>query len=157
MYFNAIFYSQDIKRRLATESSIFESVDKFYRLLMKRVNLNNNVIKVMVLEGKLLDHLKKHNNSLEIIQRNLSSYLEDKRLIFPRFYFLSDDELLKVLASAGNPASLQQYIAKCFENINKLDYGEDSKAADITGMTSAEGEKVSFGGRVLKARGNVEE
>ncbi|OMJ83653.1 hypothetical protein SteCoe_15380 [Stentor coeruleus] len=157
LYFNAIFASQDIKRRLATETQIYESVDKFYRTFMKKLYLNNNALRVMVLEGKLLDYLKKHNNSLEIVQRNLSQYLEDKRIIFPRFYFISDEELLKVLAQAGNPLSLQPYIAKCFENIYRLEFGEDIKAADVIGMVSSEGESVSFGGRVLKARGNVEE
>lgn len=157
MYFSAIFASQDIKRRLASESQTYESVDKFYRHFMKRVNLNNNAIKIMVTEGKLLEQLKKFNNSLEVVQKNLSQYLEDKRVIFPRFYFISDDELLKVLAQAGNPLSLQPFISKCFENIHRLEFGEDLKAADIIGMVSSEGENVSFGGRVLKARGNVEE
>ena len=65
--------------------------------------------------------------------------------------------MLKVLAQSGNPLLLQQYISKCFDNINRLEFSEDLKLADITGMISSEGENVSFGGRVLKARGNVEE
>lgn len=157
MYFYAIFSSQDIKRRLASETQIFESVDKFYRTLMKKVNLSNNALKVMVLEGKLLESLKKHNNSLDLVQRNLSQYLEDKRMIFPRFYFISDEELLKILAQSSNPLSLQGYITKCFENIYRLEFGEDLKSSDILGMISSEGENVSFGGKMLKARGNVEE
>jgi dynein heavy chain len=157
MYFSAIFSSQDIKRRLASESQTYETVDKFYRHFMKRVNLNNNAIKIMVIEGKLLEQLRKFNTSLEVVQKNLSQYLEDKRAIFPRFYFISDDELLKVLAQAGNPISLQPLISKCFENIHRLEFGEDLKAADVLSMVSSENETVSFGGRVLKARGNVED
>ena len=157
MHFQAIFASQDIKRRLTTETQIFESVDKFYRTLMKKVNLNNNALRLMVLEGKLLEHLKKHNNSLDIVQRNLSQYLEDKRMIFPRFYFISDEELLKVLAKAGTPLALQPFINKCFENIHHLEFSEDLKSGDILAMVSSNGENVSFGGRILKARGNIEE
>lgn len=157
IYFHSIFASQDIKRRLANETQIFESVDKFYRALMKKVSLNNNALKVMVHDGKLLENLRKFNNSLDAVQRNLTQYLEDKRMVFPRFYFISDDELLKVLANSANPLLLQPYISKCFENIYRLEFSEDLKSGDILAMVSREGEVVSFDGRLLKTRGNVED
>ena len=34
---------------------------------------------------------------LDICQKALSNFLEDKRSAFPRFYFIGDDDLLEVL------------------------------------------------------------
>lgn len=92
-----------------------------------------------------------------MIQKSLSEYLETKRRYFPRFYFLSDEELLEILADTKDPLKVQKHINKCFEAINLLDFSEYQ---EVMGMISAEKEKVPFTKKIDvnegERKGNVE-
>lgn len=54
------------------------------------------------------------------MQRALEQYLETKRHVFPRFYFISNEDLLEILANARKPELIQVHIKKLFENIKFL-------------------------------------
>lgn len=60
------------------------------------------------------------NIKLEEIQKALDLYLETKRQIFPRFYFLSNDDVLEILGQSQNPQAMQPHLKKCFDNIKSL-------------------------------------
>lgn len=89
---------------------------------------------------------------MDFVQKSLADYLETKRMIFPRFYFLSDDELLEILAQTKNVRAVQPYLNKCFENMKQLRFEEDM---EITRMYSAENEEVYLRPSIYPV-GNVE-
>lgn len=78
--------------------------------------------------------------------------METKCSAFPRFYFLSNDDLLQILSQAKDPKAVQPHLHKCFENIASLDFQSDLL---ITAMNSGEDEKVEFI-KKFYPKGNVE-
>lgn len=48
---------------------------------------------------------------LDNCQKSLNDYLDTKRTAFPRFFFISDDELLSILGSI-DPQCVQEHIVK---------------------------------------------
>lgn len=67
-------------------------------------------LKVFIYFTGLLDTLNDMNLKLEEIQKSLDMYLETKRQIFPRFYFLSNDDLLEILGQSKNPEAVSSIV-----------------------------------------------
>jgi dynein heavy chain len=140
MYLEPIFSSDDIKEKMKTEKGKFDLVDRAWRSAMEIYSKDSNIWETIETD-KLKSDFDASNNLLDEIQKSLSEYLETKRRFFPRFYFLSDEELLEILAQTKDPETVQRHINKCFEAISQLQF---TKQQHVCAMISAEKEKVDF-------------
>ncbi|XP_015175416.1 PREDICTED: dynein heavy chain 3, axonemal [Polistes dominula] len=154
MYLEPIFSSEDIMRQMPTEAKNFRRIDKIWRNIMIYVTNNKRVIDATDMPN-MLQEFKLCNTLLEEIQKGLNEYLEKKRLFFPRFFFLSNDELLEILSETKDPQRVQPHLKKCFEGISKLRFTKDE---EIIGMLSREEEYIPFSGKIYPAdaKGMVE-
>ncbi|KAK0163654.1 hypothetical protein PV327_007315 [Microctonus hyperodae] len=147
LYLEGIFIGGDIRIQLPEETRKFDEIDKAFKQHMfdtaKRLN---------VYDCCMIPQCKKIFNDLiaglDKCQKSLIDYLTSKRIIFPRFNFLSDDELLRILGS-NNLRAIQENITKMFDNLEKFQF-ENVKINEInvrimaSALISCENEIMNF-------------
>ena len=93
----AVFTGGDIAKQMPGESRKFQGIDKSWLRLMEKAVETKKVIPCCqndILKQFLPDLYK----NLELCQKSLDIYLERKRKMFPRMYFVSGPTLLKILS-----------------------------------------------------------
>ena len=117
--FNSAGIQEEVKNIL--DSDAFLKVDEAWREIMNELKNDTKVLNLGRIKD--LEHiLSSAHESLENIQKNLNEYLENKRKAFPRFYFLSNEDLIQILGDVQNPKKIQQHLKKCFEGIDRVTF-----------------------------------
>jgi dynein heavy chain, axonemal len=136
------------------EGELFGQVDLIYKKYMEVVVQEPSVM-ITAPQPDLLEDMTKANIMMEKISAGVNDYLEKKRLFFPRFFFLSNDEMLEILSETKDPLRVQPHLNKCFEGIYRLNFNDLLEAVS---MISVEKEEVEFLRKVstAEAKGSVE-
>mmetsp|Transcript_20668 Transcript_20668/g.31553 ORF Transcript_20668/g.31553 Transcript_20668/m.31553 type:complete len:698 (-) Transcript_20668:2978-5071(-) len=140
MYLEPIFSSGDIMNTMPLEGKMFNEVDAHWKNTMNSINEEPCIMDLADKEN-IMQHFQEANKKLDKIQKSLSDYLEQKRLIFARFFFLANEDLLQILAQTKNPRLVQAHMDKCFEGIQRVQFTDQDH---VYGMISAEQEIVGF-------------
>ncbi|CBZ37876.1 dynein heavy chain, putative [Leishmania donovani] len=136
-------YLEPIFRRgaLPHEKQRFDRIDSAYLTVMKAVE-NDTRLMALAEHTEFKATLHDVSEQLERCQKALNEYLESKRDGFPRFYFISDDDLLEILAQSKNPSVIQSHLKKLFMGIHSVQF--DAQRENILQIQSLEGEVVTL-------------
>lgn len=136
IYLEPIFMSEDINKSLPHESAKFKETNAELRsfLLQRR---RDPSLKSICRDNDQLHSLTRMLESLQNIDKNLENYLDKKRNVFPRFYFLSSEALIELLSNSKNPEKVQKFLKNLFDGISRFNFNSEGH---IVELVSSEGE-----------------
>jgi dynein heavy chain, axonemal len=141
----------DISKQLPEEYVLFVRINNDFTQTMTRL-YNEPKAQMTCCESDILIIINRMDEGLERIQKSLDHYLETKRMVFPRFYFVSDDDLLEILGQSRDPIAVQKHIKKCFEGVKSLKIippGPTNKTYEAIYMIAPDTETAPFADNVV--------
>lgn len=154
-YMEAVFSGGDIVKQLPIEAKRFAGIDRSFVKVVAAARGARSVVAACVVSDLLPTTLPGLLESLELCSKSLTAYLEGKRALFPRFYFVSDPTLLEILSLGSDPAAVVPHFQSgLFDALAGVTFDKKDPLKMIE-MSSSQGEHVKLDAPV-DAGGTVE-
>ncbi|KJP87906.1 hypothetical protein AK88_02510 [Plasmodium fragile] len=118
LYLSRIFVLTDISKQLTNESKKYKLIYSNFLNLCKLIEEDKKLEKFCARKDTKEKLVELYNN-LNLLLKSINEYLDLKREIFNRFYFLSTDDLINLISSNIND-QINTYLFKIFNSIYKL-------------------------------------
>ncbi|ABN68600.2 Dynein heavy chain, cytosolic (DYHC) [Scheffersomyces stipitis CBS 6054] len=141
VYLDGVFGNRanDIKSLLPIESTRFSNLSYELHNVLKRIYRFQTALDVLLITD-IQSVFDKFHESLIKVRKSLADYLEKQRELFPRFYFVGNEDLLDIIGSSGDITRINRHLKKMFAGISKIEVNKENST--IVAVFSEEGEKV---------------
>lgn len=116
---STLFKQSIVREQLPHQTTRFEIIRKKWQTIVQHSKSDTKIFNVCSYQNMLEDFIE-NNKSLQIILESISPYLESKRKLIPRLYFLSNLEVLTLLSTKDFGVFTKQ-ITKVMMNIQRID------------------------------------
>lgn len=143
---NLFIGSDEVKKELPKQSEAFIGIDQEVKRILadgyaKQVALN------FCQQDWVIPALEKVEKELSVCEKALFDFMATKRAAFPRFHFVSQNDLLDILSNGNNPSKIMVHMPKIFQAIETLelkDAGGNNKPKAVGMHASVGKEYVDF-------------
>lgn len=97
-----------------------------------------NILNFCTIDG-MYKKLDKIQGELKVCEKALNQYLDSKRKAFPRFYFVSVNDLLDILSNGNSPLKVNKHSPKIFQAVEMFNMEEGGDRPSVIGLKSGVG------------------
>ena len=113
-YLEPLFiHSEEVKRELPEDAARFSAIDVSVKATLIKGWETKNV-RVAFNEDGLFEKLEGIQEQLDLCKKSLADFLDGRRRQFPRYYFVSEADLLDILSNGNKPESILSHVPKIY-------------------------------------------
>ncbi|UJR24993.1 hypothetical protein I4U23_006354 [Adineta vaga] len=116
----SIFNNPSAGKDISLESKRFVRVDKTWLKTQRQSAEVRNVLQCCLSEPPKKGILREMQKELEICNKSIALYLDRKRQVFPRFYFLTNRTLISLLSRQDTISYIKPHFHSLFNGIHDL-------------------------------------
>jgi dynein heavy chain len=121
---NLFMHSEEVKKELPNESLKFVSIDKDTKAILTEAYKTKKCVDFCI-RDHVLPSLDKIRSELKICEVALNDFVFNKQIGFPRFFFVSQTDLLDILSNGNVPTKVMKHMPKIFGAIKTLELIEE--------------------------------
>lgn len=106
--------SEEVKAELPEAAKRFAKIDVVVRKILKGLEEKGFILPACCRTPDLMKNLDECSDELGMCKKSLSDFLDGKRRQFPRFYFVSEADLLDILSNGSTPNKILHHVTKVF-------------------------------------------
>ncbi|XP_050526495.1 cytoplasmic dynein 2 heavy chain 1 isoform X2 [Daktulosphaira vitifoliae] len=128
LYMDPIFGNKSLKLNQDTKSR-FDRIDRDFKYVLEQ-SITTKVLNFLKINN--IEHILESILSLlATTKKCLNNFLEDKRNSFPRFYFLSDEDLLEMIGQTKKNSVVQAHLKKLFSGVQNVQFNSSGNIISI--------------------------
>jgi len=134
-------HSAEVKKELPKESDQFVHIDKDVKRILDDA-FKKKIALQYCTQDWVFQELEKVEKQLAVCEKALLDFMDSKKRAFPRFNFVSPNDLLDILSNGNNPSKIMIHMPKIFQAIETLELKDSGDERPIAiGIVSSVGKE----------------
>lgn len=140
IYLEGVFSGEnDISSILPIETTRFRTINNEFLHLMGKVHRVRKILDIINI-SEISDTLNRFEILFNTLKKSLGEFLSIQRSIYPRFFFIGDEDLLEIIGNSKDFLQIQKHVKKMIPGISSVHVNSEDDS--IIAIESPEGEVV---------------